>query len=209
MRGEYHCACKNNLQHVGSPPLARGIRGIGVPPGAQPGDHPRLRGEYMDWKTGRMRLTGSPPLARGIPILTVGAERPIRITPACAGNTMVQGTTYKPFEGSPPLARGILVALEGMVSPDGITPACAGNTRRYSDFLLRLWDHPRLRGEYYNHVTPPPGCFGSPPLARGIPEEAIDRRYQTRITPACAGNTGRNLWCRDTAGDHPRLRGEY
>ena len=52
-------------------------------------------------------------------------------------------------EGSPPLARGILMQCWGSQWEEGITPACAGNTRRWWGIDNTIWDHPRLRGEYF------------------------------------------------------------
>ena len=51
-------------------------------------------------------------------------------------------------------------------------------------------------------------AVGSPPLARGTDRELPAAIAETRITPACAGNSfplcSRLLF----GGDHPRLRGE-
>ena len=58
-------------------------------------------------------------------------------------------------------------------------------------------------------ILRPASVAGSPPLARGILMMDEFPSIGTRITPACAGNTaGIWLWL-DSAGDHPRLRGEY
>ena len=73
----------------------------------------------------------------------------------------------------------------------------------------RKWDHPRLRGEYIYEDMDTAREQGSPPLARGIHFPFICVGRESGITPACAGNTGKNT---DQGGgyrDHPRLRGEY
>ena len=92
---------------------------------------------------------------------------------------------------------------------DGITPACAGNTNRNSHYIHLPKDHPRLRGEYHGHNLGTRVLTGSPPLARGIQFGNHIRKLQTRITPACAGNTVPNILLTLSAEDHPRLRGEY
>ena len=127
MRGEYCYPISNSAELLGSPPLARGIRGYYVilfsderitPAcagntlksddfGALLKDHPRLRGEYPSNLRGQKCRRGSPPLARGIPVSNVK-----------------------------------------LVRCDGITPACAGNTLPSTCQLYPNRDHPRLRGEY-------------------------------------------------------------
>ena len=111
--------------------------------------------------------------------------------------------------GSPPLARGILTQCFHPPSQSRITPACAGNTSFFPSESPWLQDHPRLRGEYgrmtiRNHFTQ-----GSPPLARGIQQQAHMGTQYHGITPACAGNTQSLQGKKKRGWDHPRLRGEY
>ena len=55
--------------------------------------------------------------------------------------------TKSVISGSPPLARGKdeFNKVEDMEL--GITPACAGKRAKFVFGEVRLWDHPRLRGE--------------------------------------------------------------
>ena len=192
-------------------------------------DHPRLRGEY---KAGFKRTTrgkGSPPLARGIPwILSIPGSQ-YRITPACAGNTnavelpriypwdhpRLRGEYLSDFTsailslGSPPLARGILDFASSPPKTLRITPACAGNTKPDLREQRAVRDHPRLRGEYDGWINIPEIDKGSPPLARGIPDNLRVPLRLSGITPACAGNTYDNFITLGAKRDHPRLRGEY
>ena len=55
-----------------------------------------------------------------------------------------------------------------------------------------------------NHFTQ-----GSPPLARGIQQQAHMGTQYHGITPACAGNTDQSGAVLLPFRDHPRLRGEY
>ena len=71
------------------------------------------------------------------------------------------------------------------------------------------WNHPRLRGEYRELQVSGCPIAGSPPLARGIRISSFQFGMMSRITPACAGNTGFMLYQLLFVGDHPRLRGEY
>ncbi len=50
---------------------------------------------------------------------------------------------------------------------------------------------------------------GSPPHARETPERHIPQRGELRITPACAGNTGRSGRAVIRWRDHPRMRGKH
>ena len=113
------------------------------------------------------------------------------------------------ISGSPPLARGIRRWSATSWLWCGITPACAGNTMAALSRLGRSRDHPRLRGEYFHSSQALRANGGSPPLARGIRFWFWDPKEETRITPACAGNTGYKKFCPQRAEDHPRLRGEY
>ena len=111
--------------------------------------------------------------------------------------------------GSPPLARGILNVRCHLHHNVGITPACAGNTGKLMIRFCLIWDHPRLRGEYFIYSL---YCFlflGSPPLARRILYSDGLTRLFDGITPACAGNTELKHYSENRKRDHPRLRGEY
>ena len=114
-----------------------------------------------------------------------------------------------PLKGSPPLARGIPPAYRMLTAHLGITPACAGNTFSSLNSLVKLRDHPRLRGEYCHRFQQCTCQQGSPPLARGIQLDPINLCKHIRITPACAGNTREATGATATIRDHPRLRGEY
>ena len=66
-----------------------------------------------------------------------------------------------------------------------------------------------MRGEYLypkRHAQP---IQGSPPHARGIPDEEFAKLPPVGITPACAGNTLREQIILAFNRDHPRMRGEY
>ena len=134
-------------------------------------------------------MPGSPPLARGIHRSRPESDGAGGITPACAGNTFpgflhTDNTRDHPrlrgeyfllsvrdsrYSGSPPLARGILNRIVNIIDTVVITPACAGNTLTSGILIPPLWDHPRLRGEYWIYRLLWLSTPGSPPLARGIP----------------------------------------
>ena len=74
---------------------------------------------------------------------------------------------------------------------------------------LLIWDHPRLRGEYFQGFLDGGFVRGSPPLARGVPIFSSYALVKHGITPACAGSTKSLSTCIAVVKDHPRLRGEY
>ena len=93
--------------------------------------------------------------------------------------------------GSPPHARGRLIVVRIRRMGRRITPACAGKTSYCHHETLLNEDHPRMRGE-----DDSPSAFwldadGSPPHARGRPFAFPGHDSWYRITPACAGKTGR------------------
>ena len=65
-----------------------------------------------------------------------------------------------------------------------------------------------MRGEQIHSTQGRGNCGGSPPLARGTVSRAYCRLHLQRITPACAGNSGKSAPTNSAARDHPRLRGE-
>ena len=90
---------------------------------------------------------------------------------------------------TPPLTRGRRAV--GLASGRGHrnTPAYAGKTALIEQFFLRVWKHPRLRGEDSPTCRPPWPCKETPPLTRG--RHAFRRRYVGPFgnTPAYAGKT--------------------
>ena len=110
LRGEYLSSMRGGYCQRGSPPLARGIRlldlsevnGQRITPACAGntkdglyiehagGDHPRLRGEYLEWQNTKLSNLGSPPLARGIPRLYIQARRCRRDHPRLRGEYSCQ-----------------------------------------------------------------------------------------------------------------------
>ena len=174
--------------HVGSSPLARGLRAqpsdsfrsdriiparAGFTDGRRSvtgprGDHPRSRGVYRQQYRAYARSPGSSPLARGLRIGAIIARADIRIIPARAGFT-----------------------------------AC---------FMLSVkshGDHPRSRGVYRLRTKMREIMPGSSPLARGLPMADDDKDVGTGIIPARAGFTDRRGSGGHGLADHPRSRGVY
>ena len=70
-------------------------------------------------------------------------------------------------------------------------------------------DHPRLRGEHAMEQLKSTFDVGSPPLTRGTLFFHLLVVESTRITPAYAGNTMKEIYDWFGYEDHPRLRGEH
>ena len=106
-RGVYSHGLSRQFAHVGSSPLARGLRAAdcaraartGIIPARagftltdirrsiRPGDHPRSRGVYAARLSRRLSNEGSSPLARGLPLVAASIAYSIGIIPARAGFT--------------------------------------------------------------------------------------------------------------------------
>ena len=68
-----------------------------------------------------------------------------------------------------------------------ITPAYAGKRYCGVDFLLIVWDHPRIRGEKNAPDEIPAKDLGSPPHTRGKENNGYRNSGNLGITPAYAG----------------------
>ena len=207
LRGEKSLGHQRTGTGVGSPPPARGevwnTCPQGQPCGITPAcagrrldrfvsfiksrDHPRLRGEKMNWDYAEPGALGSPPPARGEDGKDFLYKCRTGITPACAGRSffgfyLVRPTKDHPrlrgekclfsiilfvMAGSPPPARGEVPICLLRCRTWGITPACAGRSFSQDEFHEAREDHPRLRGEklyrlgsllHYRGITP--ACAG-------------------------------------------------
>src|SRR5690606_7020355 len=88
------------------------------------------------------------------------------------------------------------------------TPACAGTTRCTSAVPSISTEHPRVRGDdtatsWYAALR-----TGTPPRARGRPEDWAEVAAACRNTPACAGTTAHCPSTWTPTGEHPRVRGD-
>ena len=69
-------------------------------------------------------------------------------------------------------------------------------------------DHPRVCGEKKAVDVLAARSMGSPPRVRGKAKTALSRLIDSRITPACAGKSDRQLRDLRRSEDHPRVCGE-
>ena len=109
----------------------------------------------------------------------------------------------------PPHTRGLHVHPGVAALSGGITPAYAGITERIDVTHKRCQDHPRIRGDYFNHPSVLEGASGSPPHTRGLHSRCFSGESLYRITPAYAGITSGLIQHMSMRRDHPRIRGEY
>ena len=188
MRGEYFSVSDVARPALGSPPLARGIRGTIFCPAASARITPACAGNTMGCTRSYLTRWDHPRLR---------------------GEYKAVHFFLDDYQGSPPLAQGIRSTKSSGISCIRITPACAGNTPNLSSSPKMYRDHPRLRGEYLRSTRACMSGLGSPPLARGIQKSERRKQSGRGITPACAGNTEQPAHNRSVRRDHPRLRGEY
>ena len=110
--------------------------------------------------------------------------------------------------GSPPRVRGTGQGHIQHHDENRITPACAGNSPSLHLHNEGRKDHPRVCGEQRPPGTPPAAPSGSPPRVRGTGMVFENVVGQTRITPACAGNSMVMKRLEALYEDHPRVCGE-
>ena len=124
------------------------------------------------------------------------------------GEQAVMATTLITQLGSPPRVRGTVFENAANVEKLGITPACAGNRDRLVPGLYSGQDHPRVCGEQIPSPRVRGEVIGSPPRVRGTEMHDMYQRFHIGITPACAGNSGPEIWAAMLRTDHPRVCGE-
>ena len=192
-------------------------------------DHPRIRGEHVDPITIGIGQWGSSPHTRGAQVPVPLLQRSARIIPAYAGSTW--GCTWLgmvttdhprirgehvhieaprcPQMGSSPHTRGARRHWPARRTRSRIIPAYAGSTSAAAASCLRLWDHPRIRGEHccWGALVFPPG--GSSPHTRGARHRRRPDGRPARIIPAYAGSTHHQSRRLGGRKDHPRIRGEH
>ena len=208
VRGDIGSSTIPALPAGGSPPRARGHRGV---------------------KLAELRREGLTPAC-------AGTSRRIWRGPGSAwAHPRVRGDIYDlwvertSWRGSPPRARGHHRSRRHTGSCGGLTPACAGTSTSVGCGMWRLRAHPRVRGDIWAPGVAWGVWEGSPPRARGHPvcqrcglrgggltpacagtsvRRPTCRRRRRWLTPACAGTSAnRRLGC-PRAGAHPRVRGD-
>ena len=192
------------------------------------GAHPRSRGENSPLTVGVALSCGSSPLTRGKPVDEETRSFTARLIPAHAGKTEVVGETptgpaahprsrgentgggrrARRCWGSSPLTRGKQGNIVDRCAVVRLIPAHAGKTRSGPWSVLRVWAHPRSRGENAARGDKIAGAFGSSPLTRGKLHGHDVASLGSRLIPAHAGKTRRPCRPFSPTRAHPRSRGE-
>ena len=176
-----------------------------------PSRKPRTCGEKMMKAGSNCAMLGSPPHMRGKVFQIHSLHGHAGITPAYAGKSRCACTRARSARvhprtcgekrallliamctsGSPPRMRGKVAFLDFVHVHAGITPAYAG--KRYHSGRSEPYqqDHPRVCGEKPAIRLRRPLAQGSPPHVRGKVLGNIAASQRARITPACAGKSGR------------------
>ena len=187
-RGVYLETEFGSLEHLGSSPLARGLRGL--PAG---GPH-------------RARII---PARAGFTRTTSWGSSPSSDHPRSRGVYSPTLFPARPGSGSSPLARGLQANGLSQLLTNRIIPARAGFTRLPVGHYDAHWDHPRSRGVYEAHDVSSLQRAGSSPLARGLPLPTYFHTPARGIIPARAGVTQAQFHENSPVQDHPRSRGVY
>ena len=228
MRGT-HETCVNSHRPIGIIPAYAGNTAVKPVKDSANRDHPRVCGEHYSWLAIVRAKTGSSPRMRGtppdrkrippahgiIPAYAGNTVRAVRICSWCRDHPRVCGEHpyYRSAGvnswGSSPRMRGT-PSLPSDSSPSfGIIPAYAGNTIPTSSCVSPAWDHPRVCGEHSIHSSFFLTWSGSSPRMRGTPWRRTSLHIASRIIPAYAGNTVRDVVDFVPHGDHPRVCGEH
>ena len=172
-RGVYNRASGMRPSHIGSSPLARGLRWISLSSKPRRGiiparagftqcsistrtmtaDHPRSRGVYSTPLAASCAVTGSSPLARGLPHARTVRARGWRIIPARAGFT---NRRWRPRSATQdhPRSRGVYYPYARIiVIPVGSSPLARGLRRPTRNRGRYRRDHPRSRGVYAQSIA--------------------------------------------------------
>ena len=145
-RGEHNVTSSDMRAAVGSSPLTRGARGLGIPRRRGPGLIPAHAGSTEQLSIPRLGSQAHP-RSRGEHRMGMGSEAARR--------------------GSSPLTRGALFGPLRHLLAVGLIPAHAGSTISRLPAIRWKKAHPRSRGEHNVWSRSKRSFIGSSPLTRG------------------------------------------
>ena len=152
-----------------------------------PKDHPRVCGGKESAGLSRRKMRGITPACAGKRSTRWKGLIRWQDHPRVCGEKVLLGSYNRSPQGSPPRARGKALPDRGHPLSRGITPAYAGKSLQHLNIVVRLRDHPRVRGEKTVHLKTCLKQTGSPPRTRGKVIISRSFRVSCRITPAYAG----------------------
>ena len=227
-RGARHLD-RRRMGRAGIIPAYAGSTAVALPAAKVLGDHPRIRGEHRSESSRFDSKRGSSPHTRGalVAVPLVGEQG--GIIPAYAGSTWwtatcsacgrdhprIRGEHVRvagdiiQIAGSSPHTRGAQYVWIVETPGDGIIPAYAGSTGTLPIANGGTGDHPRIRGEHFDHIVGRHNAGGSSPHTRGARILGRSASDQTGIIPAYAGSTRKPAAAVCPSRDHPRIRGEH
>ena len=176
------------MSTIGSSPLARGLRAVGLVLGLLGGIIPARAG-FTLCSSGTRSCSADHPRSRGVYVRHSRCDR---------GQL-----------GSSPLARGLPCSMRSVIGAFRIIPARAGFTCPTGQQPAPCPDHPRSRGVYAGNAVSEGGQVGSSPLARGLRPRRARQPEGEGIIPARAGFTTVQRRLVEMSRDHPRSRGVY
>ena len=171
------------------------------------GSPPRVRGKEQTAVQMGVRLGITPAYAGKRPTAK-GCSSGSRDYPSVCGEKTPDASSTTKSIGSPPRMRGKVAFRRILEFLHGITPAYAGKRPAAWAMAWRTGDHPRVCGEKFSTLFPPPKVAGSPPRMRGKAFPFRPGPFCARITPAYAGKSRNGYQRMANQQDHPRVCGE-
>ncbi len=154
-------------------------------------------------------VMGSSPHTWGVLKITGYAPGDTRIIPTYVGSTIhklllrrwfkdhphirgeyaKQDNPHLAKQGSSPHTWGVRTSNVRLITKLGIIPTYVGSTRNTFTLLLTRWDHPHIRGEYYQLTVRPMRIPGSSPHTWGVLQGLAASAASVRIIPTYVGST--------------------
>ena len=128
--------------------------------------------------------------------------------PRARGENVVHGFPYRDLLGTSPRTRGKHICSQRYFAHLRNIPAHAGKTIVGAEQNLRIWEHPRARGENVWQLNYKIVHRGTSPRTRGKrARHGKPPRWGGNI-PAHAGKTSARSTSSTMCWEHPRARGE-
>ncbi len=171
------------------------------------GSSPRMRGKHRAI-TEHTHKAGLIPAHAGKTTLFAPVKGSEEAHPRACGENSSASSVWLGQWGSSPRMRGKLTRTSWRRISSGLIPAHAGKTgeRRHMRFVGRA--HPRACGENIAPALDDITVAGSSPRMRGKRHRVAFTPYASRLIPAHAGKTTRQLWEHSQVRAHPRACGE-
>ena len=193
---------------LGLTPACAGTSGLTRRPGLSSRAHPRVRGDVHLYRGVALRRIGLTPACAGTSKCRPCPQSLVGAHPRVRGDVTARHWSVLLGAGSPPRARGRRSRVARALRCLGLTPACAGTSPSPTPSGRPERAHPRVRGDVRSSGSGRCTERGSPPRARGRPNEPMRSHWRRGLTPACAGTSATAGAVEVARRAHPRVRGD-